>query len=146
MRIISVKPGVFNTVSYTYRQPGSSPFINLVCKQNKAKPPKSNYVSGTGTGDRGWLVNTPFLTVDMTNESEEDYKVLFGIDSSAAIADIEAQVLNNILDYTIIPVSEEDAAFIAKNMKMPLLIVTDNKNDGNLVAIFRRFESDSYDI
>lgn len=139
-RTISVAPGVFNSVSYTYRRPGSSPYIRLVCDVRSARPPKANRLSGTGSGDRGWLISTPFLTVDVTSDGGEEYKVLLAIDSSAPVEEIEARLLSKVPDHAIVPVGEKDAAFVAMNMNMPMLVITENGRDGGMVAVFRKHE------
>lgn len=137
MRTISVSPGSCNRVLYTYKQPGQMRAVHLVCKTKVPRPPKGNH-NGTGVGDRSWLMNTPFLTVDITDDSKEgQHKVLFAIDADADVKAVSERVLYDIGDHCIVAIPEEDADFVADGMRMPMVVITENKKKG-FVAVYRK--------
>lgn len=137
MRTITVSPGAFREVMYTYRPPGSLKAVHLVCRAPRPRPPKTNR-NGTGVGDRTWLMNTPFLTVDLTDDSSDGmHRVLFAIDADADADAVGARVLQSVGEHWTVALPEEDADFVAECMRMPMMVVTETRG-GRLVAVYRR--------
>lgn len=130
-------PGAHKTISYTYKQPGSFKAVHLVCRTRAPRPPKGN-VNGTGAGDRAWLMSTPFLTVDLTDDSKDGrHRVLFAIDADADVREVESRVLYGVGDHSTVEIPEEEAGFLADGMRMPLMVITEHKDKG-FVAVYRR--------
>lgn len=136
MRFVNFSPVRARIASYVYRRPGDIKAVHLVACGQSARPPKAR--DGTGTGDRSWLLQTRFLTVDFSADSEVS-RVLIGIADDVDIPALEAEALSGIReDYTVVALPEKDAEFVANSMGLPLLMITQRDEDGDFRAVYRR--------
>ena len=129
-----MQPGVCRSVFYTFKPVGSMRAVHLVC-------PKTVAPMSRGVGDRAWLTNTPFLTVEVNGGCADGTRVLFAmdetVDTSKVLSALEAE-------NQTIAVSEDDVMLVSAAMRIPLLVITDDRksgddggDDGNLAAVFR---------
>ncbi|AUF82172.1 hypothetical protein TetV_080 [Tetraselmis virus 1] len=132
MSTIVIRPGLTSALNWRFTPVGSLKAVHLVCPKN---------VKTNSVGDRNWLVNTPFLTIEL-QRSEERERVLLGIDNTLDTDDFYDKALSKIdIDNHYIAVSEDDAMFLAASMRMPIIILTESDDpDEQYTAFFRDYK------